>query len=51
MQEVIPKNISKDWKTSITIPIFKKCDKRTSDNYKGITLLNSSLKLVTKYIC
>lgn len=42
--------IPQDWKTTITIPIYKKGDKNNPDNYRGITLINSTAKLFTKTI-
>lgn len=39
-----------EWKKSITIPVFKKGDKRNPENYRGITLLNSTMKLFTKIL-
>jgi hypothetical protein len=36
-----------DWHKSITTPIFKKGDKTIPDNYRGIILLCSALKLFT----
>jgi len=38
------------WKTSITIPIFKRGDKKCPENYRGITLLSAVFKLFTKVI-
>lgn len=37
-----------EMKTSITIPIFKKGDKREPENYRGIILLSTILKLISK---
>lgn len=42
--------IPEEWKTSIIIPMFKKGDKQLPDNYRGINLLDSCLKLTTKII-
>lgn len=39
--------IPSDWHESVTIPIFKKGQKTLPENYRGITLLNSSMKLFT----
>lgn len=39
--------IPTEWHKSITIPIFKKGQKTNPDNYRGITLLNTSMKLFT----
>lgn len=39
--------ISEDWRNSITVPLFKKGDTSNPENYRGITLLNSSMKLFT----
>jgi hypothetical protein len=38
------------WKQRIIIPMFKKGSKTNPDNYRGITLLNTTLKLFTKVI-
>lgn len=38
------------WKKSITIPIFKKGNKKEPTNYRGITLLSSAMKLLTNII-
>jgi len=36
------------WQQSIITPLFKKGSKTNPDNYRGITLLNTTLKLFTK---
>ena len=38
------------WKQSIITPLFKKGSKTNPDNYRGITLLNTTLKLFTKVV-
>lgn len=40
--------IPNEIKTSITISIYKKSDKKRLENYRGITLLSFVLKLITK---
>ena len=40
----------KAWKERIIIPLFKNGSKTNPDNYRGITLLNTALKLFTKVI-
>jgi len=42
--------IRKAWKQSIITPLFKKGSKTNPDNYRGITLLNTTLKLFTKVV-
>jgi hypothetical protein len=42
--------IPKAWKQSIITPLFKKRSKTNPDNYRRITLLNTTLKLFTKVI-
>lgn len=44
------KKIPEEWRKSITIPIFKKGSKAEPKNYRGITLLSTVLKLLTKII-
>lgn len=43
-------SIPKEWKTSITIPIHKKGEKKDPKNYRGICLLSTVLKLLTKIL-
>lgn len=42
--------IPKNWKFTITIPIFKKGEKQIPSIYRGIHLLNTDLKLTTSVI-
>lgn len=42
--------IPDSWRTSIMILLFKKGDKMKPENYRGINLLNTMLKLTTKVI-
>ena len=42
--------IPNDWKASVTIPVFTKGSKSDLENYRGITLMNSTTKLFTKLI-
>jgi len=42
--------IPKAWKQSIITPLFKKGSKTNPDNYRGITLLNTTLKLFTRVV-
>lgn len=37
-----------DWKTSIVLSLFKKGDNKILGNYRGINLLNTTLKVMTK---
>lgn len=41
---------SDEWRTSITNLLFKKGDKNISANYRGINLLNTTLKLTKTYL-
>lgn len=43
-------DIPKEWQRSITIPIFKKEQKTRPENYRGMTLLNTTMKLFTRII-
>jgi len=42
--------IPQKWKTLIPIPIFKKGQKKNPNNYRGITLLSSVSKVLTKIL-
>jgi hypothetical protein len=42
--------IPEEWKTNIVIAIFKKGGKRNPENYRGINLLNTHLKLTTAVV-
>lgn len=42
--------ISKDWQMALIVLIYKKGDKKNCDNYRGITLLGSYMKICEKII-
>lgn len=42
--------VPEEWKESLLIPILKKGDRRKPENYRGISLMNSTLKLLTAII-
>lgn len=44
------KTLPKDWKHSTVVPIHKKGSKRKCDNYRGISLLNVTSKLLSRII-
>lgn len=44
------RQIPDEWRTSITVPIYKKGGKKDPSNYRTITLMNTTLKLMTKII-
>lgn len=39
-----------EWKTSWTLPVFKKGDKKNPSNYRGITIMDNMTKLFTGVI-
>lgn len=42
--------VPREWKTSLSVPIYKKGKRKDPDNYRNITLLNSTHKLFTKIL-
>jgi len=45
-KEVLPE----EWKESIIVPIYKKGGKTNSSNYRGISLLSSTYKIVSNIL-
>jgi hypothetical protein len=43
--------LPEEWKESIIIPIYKKSDKTNCGNYKGITLLPTTYKILPTTSC
>lgn len=43
-------NIPDEWKEALIVPIFKKGDKHNCNNYRGISLLSTSYKVLSKII-
>ena len=41
------KQLSKEWKKSIQVPVHKKKDRKVGDNYRGISLLNIPRKVLS----
>lgn len=44
------RKVPEEWRSSITVPIFKKGAKKEPKNYRGITLLSAVLKTLTKIL-
>jgi hypothetical protein len=44
----VEQTIPEEWRTCIAIPFFKKGDKKIPDNYRNVSLNNTTLKLTTK---
>ena len=42
--------LSEEWKESIIVPIYKKGDKTDCSNYKGISLLSTTYKLLSNIL-
>ena len=38
--------LPEEWKESVTVPIYKKDDKRDCNNYRGISLLTTTYKIL-----
>jgi hypothetical protein len=46
----VEQTIPEEWRTCRAIPLFKKGDKKIPDNYRNISLNNTTLKLTTKIL-
>jgi hypothetical protein len=44
------KELLHQWKQSIFVPIHKKCDKNECSNYRGISLLPTSYKILSNIL-
>ena len=42
--------MSEEWKESITVPIYKKRDKTDCNNYRGITLVPTTYKILSNIL-
>jgi len=42
--------LPEEWKESITVPIYKKGDKAGESNYKGISLLRTTYKILSSIL-
>jgi len=42
--------LSEEWKESIIVPIYKKGDKTDCSNYKGISLLSTTYKILSNIL-
>jgi len=43
-------DLSEEWKESITLPIYKKCDRKHCSNCTGISLLSTTYKIFSKFL-
>jgi hypothetical protein len=44
------KELPHQWKESVVVPIYKKGDKRDCSNYRGISLLSTSYKILSNIL-
>jgi len=42
--------LPEEWKESITVPIYKKGDKAGGSNYRGISLLRTTYKILSSIL-
>lgn len=44
------RRITKDWKTNVIVPLYKKGDHEKTENYRGILLLYTAYKIYAEII-
>jgi len=44
------KELPEEWKESITVPIYKKGDKTDCSNYRGISILSTTYKILSNIL-
>jgi hypothetical protein len=45
------KELPEEWKESVIVPIYKKGDKTDCSNYRGISLLSTTYKILSNIFC
>jgi hypothetical protein len=50
IHKLITFEISEQWKESIIVPVHKKGDKTDCNNYRGISLLSTSYKILSNIL-
>jgi hypothetical protein len=42
--------LPQQWKESVIVPIYKKCDRTEWNNYRGISLLSTAYKILSNIL-